>query len=197
MQEINKKRRHSPPLISGADVLEICAASTCMKKADHNLLLRNLLDDETCFTPRPSARLMFSGDPLDGTELYSLIEGCHATIIFENHDWGSRQAGREVSETEDPMSAIAERYHLHAISPRVFPNMDFQTESLVRAVEMTIDGVIFFFPPYSAASWDYPEQKAKLEQENIKTLLIRSDQVRLSNTEPIVETVQDFVSGLS
>ena len=197
MREITRKRRHLPPLISGADALEIGAASTVMRKTDHNLLLKDLLDDETLFTPKAPARLMFYGNPLDGTDLYRLIEGCDATIILENHDWGSWQADHEVTEDEDPMSAISEKYHLHAIGPRVFPAAAFHNENLATAIETAIDGAIFFFPPHSAASWDYPEQKVKFEREGIKTLLIQSDKDILRNTKPVVETVQDFVSGLS
>ena len=102
-----------------------------------------------------------------------------------------------MEEDEDPMSAISEKYHLHAIGPRVFPAEEYHHENLETAIETAIDGAIFFLPPHSSASWDYPEQKVKFEQEGIKTLLIQSDKDILRNAKPVVETVKGFVSGLS
>jgi benzoyl-CoA reductase/2-hydroxyglutaryl-CoA dehydratase subunit BcrC/BadD/HgdB len=197
MQKLDSKRRHHPPLISGTDVFEISAAASCMQKTEHSRLLKALLEDDTFFSPKASTRLMFSGHPNDATDLYRLIEGCNATIILEDHDWGCRPARYEVAEDADPLQAITERYHRHAVSPRIYPPAELDQEAVAEAIEMKVDGVIFFFVPHSADSWDYPNKKAQLEQENIKTLLIQPDQVTLKNATSLNEDIKDFIARLS
>ncbi|MFC1864039.1 2-hydroxyacyl-CoA dehydratase subunit D, partial [Thermodesulfobacteriota bacterium] len=128
LQEVNQKRRHDPPLLCGADAIQIY--STSMKKADHSRILKDLLEDESIFTSKAPTRLMFSGNPLDHTHLYQLIEDLNLTIVLEDHDWGSGYAEHLVDEQADPLDAITERYHFHTITPKVYPEAADQSEVL-------------------------------------------------------------------
>jgi hypothetical protein len=168
-----------------------------MEKAAHNGILKNMLEEEGIFTPKPPTRLMFLGNPLDNIRLYQLIEDSNMTIILEDHDWGSGYAEYLTDEKADPLAALSERCHLHTITSKVYPEAVDQSGVLKKAIELKVDGVIFFSLSHDAAVWDYPERMRILEDEGIKTTVINYHKDILKDSKSVIKSVQQFVSSNS
>lgn len=192
-RQIRRKRVNDPPLLWGADYLQISCTSMFMKKTDHSLILRELLQQDDIFSPKPSFRLMFSGDPLDSDGVYRIIEGCGVSIIHEDHDWGSMYADHVLSEKTHPLTAILETYHLNGMSPRAYPNPEGTRTTGERAVELGVDGVFFFFRGHDAAAWDYPQKKQALEARGIKTQAVQFSKDPIQQEHVIVEAIERLV----
>jgi len=194
LQEINQKRLHDPPLLLGTDAVQLYSTAMCMKKSDHNGILKDIFEEESMFNPKSPTRLMFLGNPLDNISLYQIIESADVTIILEDHDWGSKYAEHLVDEKADPLAALSERYHLHTISPKAYPDPVDQSEVIKEAIELKVDGVIFFSQSHEASAWDYPKRVRVLEDKGIKTTVINYYKGILKDSKNIIENVQQLVS---
>ena len=83
------------------------------------------------------------GSVSDDISLIQLIEDCEAMVVAENLCFGVRHETDEVSETGDPIKALAERYLTDSVCPRMFGKYKQRLSILKEKIETAgVDGVI-------------------------------------------------------
>lgn len=102
-------RKTDPPMISGAEAMEMVLSSSLMEKEDHNHLLQELLS-HSIRSNGGGTRLMVLGSESDDVDLIRLIESLGSVVVMEDNCVGNRYFWNEVSLDGDPVSSIADRY---------------------------------------------------------------------------------------
>jgi benzoyl-CoA reductase subunit C len=110
--ELYSLRRQDNPPIRGAEVMQIVLSSQLMDKAEHSLLLRQLLDQLSGMKggATRSLRLMVIGSEDDDTAVIQKVEDLGATVVIDDHCVGTRYFSGLVSSDDNPLSALASRY---------------------------------------------------------------------------------------
>jgi benzoyl-CoA reductase/2-hydroxyglutaryl-CoA dehydratase subunit BcrC/BadD/HgdB len=199
LKKVAALRAAEPPRISGAEALQIIGSSMFILKEEHNKLLRQFLEGADELPARDGVRLFVEGSPLDNLQFYDLIESSKATIVGEDNCWGNRYSDDPIDLSADPLEAIAERYHLKSLCPRMH-HMDGRVDYCLRsAVEAKAQGVLFFFLEWdNAPAWEYPDQKKTLEEHGIPTLCFEMQKYLLSDTDKkqIEASVERFIESI-
>ena len=135
------------------------------------------------------------GAPVDGTALHDAIESRGAIVVAEVSPWGTCAAGKDVCgderseckpdraqpSSDDPMSALAEKYRSDVISPRT-PSGSLR-DSIAPLVD-EVDAVVVSLPPDDAVcGWDYPALRGLLATKGIPHICLRGDPCRLMSPE--------------
>jgi len=112
LKKVYDLRMKHPPLISGAEALEISLSSTMTPKEEHNELLTQLLNEipSSSSLPKEGVRLLVSGSVMDNTELIKIIEAVGGSVVADDWCTGSRYFWNLVDEGDEPLRAIARRY---------------------------------------------------------------------------------------
>jgi len=112
LKKVYDLRMKDPPLISGAEALEISLSSTVTPKEEHNKLLNQLLNEisNRSNTPKKGVRLLVTGSVMDNTELIKIIEAVGGSVVADDWCTGSRYFWNLVDLGGDPLRAIARRY---------------------------------------------------------------------------------------
>ena len=96
-----------------------------------------------------------------------------AIVVAEDDWWGSRAAGQDIDDANEPIRAIFEKYYFDAPSPRVFPAAIADDWFCRKTSE--VDGVIFYLPhDDDVIGWDYPRLRTFLDERAIPHLMLRS-----------------------
>ena len=199
LKKVAALRAAEPPRISGVEALQIIGSSMFMLKEEHNKLLRQFLKETDGLPVTDGVRLFVEGSPIDNLQLYELVESCNATIVGEDNCWGNRYSDDPIDLSPDPLEAIAERYHLKSLCPRMH-FMDRRTDYCLRsAVEAKAQGALFFFLEWdNAPAWEYPDQKKALEEKGIPTICFEMQKYLLSDTdkEQIKNSLERFIESI-
>ena len=145
LQQLEEMRTVDNPPISGAQAFAVVIAGTVMDREGYNRLLENLIDELKGETGAKNGkkRLMVVGSISDDISLIHLIEDCDAIVVTENLCFGVRHETDEVSETGEPVNALAQRYLANSVCPRMFGNYKQRLSILKEKVETAkVDGVI-------------------------------------------------------
>ncbi|MEE8472687.1 MAG: benzoyl-CoA reductase, bzd-type, subunit N [Dehalococcoidia bacterium] len=113
MHQVYETRRADKPPVSGTECMQMVIASQSMDKAEQNVLLQKLLDEEIpqrTVTRETGTRLIIIGSEDDDTEFLKMTEDMGATVVIDDHCTGSRYFWREIVRKEDRIEAIADRY---------------------------------------------------------------------------------------
>lgn len=114
LRQIFDLRRAKHPPISGLDAMYLALSSQVVDKAEHNVLLEELLKRLQASAPSGSdnshIRLMLIGSENDDTTFVKMVEGLGADIVIDEHCTGTRYFWNEVEPQEDRLAAIAARY---------------------------------------------------------------------------------------
>jgi benzoyl-CoA reductase/2-hydroxyglutaryl-CoA dehydratase subunit BcrC/BadD/HgdB len=199
LKKVAELRVAEPPLLSGADALQIIGSSMFMLKDEHNTLLSQFLEEAEKCPVKDGVRLFVIGSPLDNLQFYDLVESCNAVIVGEDNCWGSRCADSPVDTSLEPTEAIAERYHLKSPCTWMYPMTLRLAYCLQKALEAKAQGAVFFIDQWDyAQAWDYPELKKTLEANGIPTLCFKKQQYLLSDIERehLKTGVEDFIKGI-
>jgi len=114
MRQIFELRQAKTPPISGLDAMYLALSSQMVDKAEHNVVLEQLLkrlqDRAPAGNGNSHIRLMFVGSENDDTSFIKMVEGLGADIVIDEHCTGTRYFWNEVEPQEDRLAAIAARY---------------------------------------------------------------------------------------
>ncbi len=179
VRQISALRKAERPRLSGAEFMEIALAGMLSDKASYNALLEKLLR-ELSERPEPDAsgvRVMLSGGPNDHVDLIKSIESMGVRVVVDEHNTGGRYYETEVVPEADRCNAIAARIINKPRSALKDVPLRTRPKNLVElAQEYKAQGVIFMFQLHDdAEQFDYPRNKAALEECGIPTLLLELD----------------------
>ena len=171
LRELDALRRGERVHITGSEMLVAIGSGFFMECREHTELLRQLAEEAGQWPQIAGQRVFFTGSMQTDTGLYERIEEQGLVIVGEDHDWGGRSFDRDYNRNYPPLRALVDCYMLREFSSKkAFVSQ--RVEALERQVKaVKAKGVIFYTNLYEdAASWDYPSQRARLEEQGIETL---------------------------
>ena len=179
-------REGSRPRLFGAEALALIGAWYFMDRSEYAKLAREALREIESRGPLQRPRILIQGAPQETSDFCDGVEATGAIVVAEDDWWGSRAAGCDIDVLSEPVEAVFEKYYFDAPGPRVFPAAVRDEWFCRKATE--VDGVIFYLPPGDdVLGWDYPRQRAFLDQRAIPHVMVRG-----SCADPI----HAFVEGL-
>jgi benzoyl-CoA reductase/2-hydroxyglutaryl-CoA dehydratase subunit BcrC/BadD/HgdB len=198
LQRLAELRATRPSRVSGVDALHAIGSSTVMLRQEHNDLLRRFLDEDD-HPPRSEAdaRVFIGGSPHDHPQLYEIIESCDATVVSEDHCWGTRLAEFPVDTAMDPFEALADRYHRKPACSIAFPMASLVDACTRRAVQANVDGAIFFVMRADAGHiWDTPDEIRALADNGIPSLYLADQPYWTDRPDELRHRVSSFLGSL-
>jgi benzoyl-CoA reductase/2-hydroxyglutaryl-CoA dehydratase subunit BcrC/BadD/HgdB len=123
VRELYALRKPDPPLISGAETLQVMVALASLPVTEGNELIEQVISQmkQRQDGPRKQpARLLVWGSIIDNTAIIDLIEGIGANVVMDDTSLGSRAYFAPVELTQDPLDGLAYRYLVALKSPRTF-----------------------------------------------------------------------------
>jgi benzoyl-CoA reductase subunit C len=145
LRRLYKLRSADPPLLTGAETLEIVLAGMVIPKDEFNRELHDFLDQlEAGPTPltQDKVRLLVLGSELDDPEYLRLIEELGAVIVTDDLCNGTRYFWDLVDTELDPIHGLAKRYLDRTPCPRMHP-AQYRIEHLTRLIDLfKVEGVI-------------------------------------------------------
>ena len=123
VRELYDLRKPDPPLISGAETLQVMVALTSIPVEEGNELLRQVISEvkqRKNGLPKKPARLLVWGSIIDNIALIDMIESIGANVVMDDTSLSSRAYFSRVELTDDPLDGLAYRYLVELKSPRTF-----------------------------------------------------------------------------
>jgi benzoyl-CoA reductase subunit C len=165
--------------IPGKTVHKTVLTSMLIKKEKHNLLLEKFLNNpgkEIVVQTPNLTRIMLSGTVLDQIELYEIVENAGGNVVIDDLCTGARYFWIDVQESDDPMTALAERYLKNIPCPRMTPRNGRFEHLLNLARDYRVQGVISPLLNYCDDQlFDYPSIKNTLSELGIPILALEID----------------------
>ncbi|MBN1321599.1 MAG: 2-hydroxyacyl-CoA dehydratase [Thermoleophilia bacterium] len=140
------RKRDAPPL-TGAEILAVMVAGTCMPRQRYNTLLGELIEacDRAEGNKGHIARLMVVGGEMDAPGFMEAIESQKGLVVADYLGYGYRSFAKDVSTDGDPLTALA-RYQVmeRPADPRIFGRTTQERhEYLSKLVgEFDVDGIV-------------------------------------------------------
>jgi benzoyl-CoA reductase subunit C len=199
MRKLYEMRRSGQIRLRASHLQYIVKSSMVMDKADHNALLRQIMD--TAGTGADAAReglpVYVSGHLCQAPkpEVLDMIENCGAMIVDDDLYHGWRYISMDMDETGDPVKAIANWYlnrNFGAPCPtRLDPTIDWDGW-LLKAVETCkAKGMIVLMAKFCEPHYFYyPRIRKAFETADVPHLLIETEHemLGLENMRTKVET---------
>jgi bzd-type benzoyl-CoA reductase N subunit len=123
VRELYEMKKADPPLISGAETLQVMKALMVIPVEEGNELLRQVIREvkERKDGPqRKPVRLLVWGSIIDDIALIDMIEDAGANVVIDDTCVGSRAYFPDVELTDDPLDGLAYRYLVELKCPRTF-----------------------------------------------------------------------------
>jgi benzoyl-CoA reductase subunit C len=123
VRELYDLRKSSPPLISGAENIEIMVAMMSLPVAEGNELLKQIISEVKVRTDGPQKkphRVLLWGTVIDNTALVEMIEKVGANVVMDDTCVGSRAYFPMVEPTDNPLDGLSRRYLVDIKCPRTF-----------------------------------------------------------------------------
>ena len=128
VRELYDLRKADPPLISGAETLQVMVALMSLPVEEGNNLLREVMGEvkerKNGLQKKP-ARLLVWGSIIDDIALIAMIEELGANVVMDDTCVGSRAFWPDVELTTDPLEGLAYRYLVELKCPRTFKEAAF------------------------------------------------------------------------
>ncbi|MFC2040446.1 2-hydroxyacyl-CoA dehydratase subunit D [Chloroflexota bacterium] len=121
--ELYDLKKPDPPLVSGAETIQIIVAVMSLPAAEGNQLLKEVISEvkERRDGPKKQpVRLLNWGSILDNTSVIEMIEDVGANVVIDDTCVGSRAYFPKLSVTPDPFDGLAKRYLVDIKCPRTF-----------------------------------------------------------------------------
>jgi benzoyl-CoA reductase subunit C len=180
-------RRAAAPPITGAEVLAVMVAGTCLPQSRYQALLRRLLADcaDAPGVRGHAARVMVVGGEIDEPAFIETIESQGGLVVTDMLGYGYRACARDVSTDGDPITALA-RYQVmeRPADPRIFGRTTEERDYYISkaAEDFGVEGVISV-RLMQCDHWGF-------EQTNLKRYL------RRRNTPYLALEIEYVLSGL-
>ncbi len=182
MRQVYELRKADNPPITGLECLYMVVSSQLMDKEEHNLLLKEALEELNSQKPHreTGTRLMLVGSVNDDVEFHKLIEQglvLPATVVIDEHCTGSTYFWNEVVPNSDHLYALASRY----IDQPPCPNKDWPAHRrfphvLNLAKEWRADGAIIVHQKFcDPHEMDIPLLTEYLEKNGVQTYFLELD----------------------
>lgn len=195
-------RRQDPPLITGAELLEVLIAGTGLPAAEFHELLTEVkteagsrrIDDA-----KRAARLLFYGCINDDVGLVRLVEECGARVVMDDTCIGVRGMLGQVPREDDPIRGFVTYYFTNFQCPRTFRGVDLSRfDYLVTAArEFDVDGVVLYMLSFcDPHKFDVVDVQRYLAENDLPSLVLEDDYT-LANTESMRTRLQAFVETIS
>lgn len=179
LKQVYELRKSDPPIVSGAEALEMVLTSMFMDKEDHTPLLQQALNElpKRKNTREGQIRLMMLGSANDDIEFVKMTESLGADVVIEDHCTGSRYFWSEIVPEKNRLAAIAASY----IKKPPCPQKDLVERRrfsyiLELAKDYNVQGAIIiqqkFCDPHE---FDIPPVRALLEKNAIPVLFLEFD----------------------
>lgn len=210
VREVYELKKHSPPLISGAETVVLIKAIQSLPAAEGNELVREVIEEvrgrETGRAGKPP-RLLMWGSVVDDTALLDMIESLGASVAMDDTCVGSRPYFDDVEITEDPLDGLAHHYLVDIKCPRTFRANDFNALRKDYAQDLEtrfgylrdyardwgIDGVILESVRYcDTHGYDVPAVRDYLDDMGIPSIYLEHDYTE-GALAPLRTRVQGFL----
>ncbi|MBA7601432.1 (R)-phenyllactyl-CoA dehydratase beta subunit [subsurface metagenome] len=200
LREVDNLRREDPPQITGQQAFQIIGSSFFMSKEKHTKLLQQFLEEVKRQPKRhEGVRLYLSGSIQDNLQLVSLIEKLGAVVVSDDLCTGARYFADDVMPSPELslLENMAEYLMWKAPCPRVSPTT-YKVDYLAKTVqEARADGVIFYFLRWEDDhGWQYPDEKAKLDELGIPSILFEQQEYRLAAPEQLRTRIETFIETI-
>ena len=188
VRDLYDLRKEDPPLVSGAETLQIMIALMCLPIEEGSEMLEDIIESVKTREDGPTdktTRLMIWGSPLTETNLIKMIEGLDAHIVMDDMCVGSRHYWSDVEETADPLDGIVKRYLSDINCPRTFRESaaSFEAEMEERfgylkdfTRDWHVDGVLLQSVKYcDTHGYEVPALKAFFEKLGIPAMYLEHE----------------------
>ncbi|MBN2638053.1 MAG: 2-hydroxyacyl-CoA dehydratase [Bacteroidales bacterium] len=169
-----------PGIMKGSDLGQVVEASMVMDKKKAVALLKEWVSElEAGVKPEKinKKRILISGSVCSHPDIHQIIEANNAVVVYDDLCSGSRYFEGIISNTGNPVQAIAGRYTERYVCPAKHLGVGFQMENMKKLIqEHKVDAVLFlllkFCEPFS---FDYPDIKKELEAMKLPFLMVEMD----------------------
>ena len=113
VRELYGLRKPDPPLISGAETLQVLKAVMSIPADEGNGLLREVISEvkgRDSRLKKNAPRLLVWGSVIDDVSLVELIESTGCNVVIDDTCVGTRAYWTDVKVTDDPMDGLAQHY---------------------------------------------------------------------------------------
>ncbi len=197
-----KLRQADPPLISGAEMLEVLIAGGGLPAAEFEELLREVNAEVTARAPgsgQARARLLFYGCINDDVTLVRLIEECAAQVVMDDTCIGARSHLGRVVNGGDPLAGFVRYYFTGFQCPRTYRGTDLSRFDYVihSARRSGARGVILYMLSFcDPHKLDLVDVRRYLEDASLPSLVLEDDYT-LANLESMRTRIQAFVEMIA
>jgi benzoyl-CoA reductase subunit C len=209
VREFYDLRKQDPPLVSGAETLQIMIALMCLPISEGSEMLHDIIAEAKTRTDGPEnkdARLMIWGSPLTETNLIEMIEGLNAHLVMDDMCVGSRHFWADVPITDDPLDGLAKRYLEDITCPRTFreSGASFDAEMEQRfgylkafAKDWNVDGVLLQSVKYcDTHGYEVPALKKFFENMGIPAMYLEHEYTMVAEAQ-LKNRVEAFLEMLA
>lgn len=209
VRQLYDLRKPDPPLISGAETLQIMIALMCLPILEGSEMLEEIIAEVKIRKNGPGdkdARLMIWGSPLTESNLIEMIEGLNAHVVMDDMCVGSRHFWADVPITADPLDGLAKRYLEDITCPRTFresgASFDAEMEQRfgylkVFAKEWNVTGVLLQSVKYcDTHGYEVPALKKFFENMGIPAMYLEHEYTMVAEAQ-LKNRVEAFLEMLS
>ncbi len=210
VRELYELKKPSPPLLSGAETIQIVKAIQSLPVDEANRLLREVITEVAARKDGPAARparLLVWGSIIDDTAMMDMIESLDANVVMDDTCVGIRPFADDVQLTDDLLDGLAYHYLADIRCPRTFRANDYNElrkdyakdlvarfgymEQYVR--DWKADGVILESVRYcDTHGYDVPALKDYLDSIGVPSIYIEHDYTE-GALAPLKTRVQGFL----
>ena len=172
-------RKDSNPKVTGLESMYMVASGQMTHKEEHTRIVREAIAEaqKRDVNNSDKVRLMLLGSEDDDSAFVNMVESLDAVIVIDDHCTGSRYFMGEVDTNGNPLEAIATRYIQRVPCPtKDWPERTRTQNSIHLAKSWDAAGAILiqqkFCDPHEL---DFPQQRATLESNGLKTLTLEFD----------------------
>jgi bcr-type benzoyl-CoA reductase subunit C len=168
----------NPQLIKGKDIYALLRGAMIMERSKYAKLLQSIIEELEKSAPQitktKKPRLFLSGGLCSHPDVYSVIEAAGGDVVGDDLCTGSRYFAGMINTSNDPITAIADRYMARINCPAKHQGNKNRAETLIQsAKENSADGVIFLLLKFcDPHAFDYPYLKKALDKAKIPNLLL-------------------------
>ena len=123
VRELYSLRKPDPPLITGAEVLQVMIALMSIPVGEGNHLLQEVIAEIKTRENRPlkkAGRLLVWGSLIDNTTLLDLAESTGLHVVMDDTAIGTRSFLNAVPISDDPLKDLARHYLESIYCPRTY-----------------------------------------------------------------------------
>lgn len=141
--------------------------------------------------------MFVGGSPHDNPSFYEIVEECGATVVAEDHCWGSRVADWSIRTDLPPLRALASRFHQQPACSIAFPMTETVDRCVRRAALAQADAAIFVVLEHETAQiWETPDEIAGLAEHGIPSLHLSEQPYRIADPEGLRERIAALLEPL-